>query len=208
MARRASAAAWPPRAAMRRRRAAELGQRVGGRRRRSGTRGRTSRNVLPSPGCALDRDLAAEQSRQLARNRQAEAGAAELAVGRAVGLAERLEDDLLVLGGDADAGVAHRERHEFALRRGRISSATSPRSVNLSAFDSRFLQDLRQALRVGVDGRGQVRRLDARGSKICFCSAIGSNVCASRATSSSMSTLLARARRSCAPRSSTGRGCR
>src|SRR5207245_2532631 len=54
-------------------------------------------------------DLAAEELRELARDGEAEARAAVLARSRAVGLLERLEDDLLLLGRDADAGVAHLE---------------------------------------------------------------------------------------------------
>ena len=63
-------------------------------------------NVLPSPGRAGDRDLAAEQADQLAADREAEAGAAVEAGGGAVALGERLEDPLLLLVVDADAGVA------------------------------------------------------------------------------------------------------
>ena len=55
---------------------------------------------------ALDEaQLAAEQPRQLPADRQAQAGAAVLAAGAAVGLLERLEDDLLLVGRDADAGI-------------------------------------------------------------------------------------------------------
>ena len=50
-------------------------------------------------------DLAAQQARQLAADRQAEARAAVLAAGAAVGLLERLEDDLLLVRRDADAGI-------------------------------------------------------------------------------------------------------
>ena len=51
-------------------------------------------------------DLAAEQRRQLAADGEAETGAAVLAAGAGVGLLERLEDQPLLLGRDADAGVA------------------------------------------------------------------------------------------------------
>src|SRR5437870_4335651 len=47
----------------------------------------------------------------------ADAGAAVLAAGAAVGLLERLEDDLLLVVLDADAGVAHGERDD---RRGAV----------------------------------------------------------------------------------------
>ena len=61
------------------------------------TRGKVSVKVLPSPGALCTRDVAAEQARQVARDRQPEAGAAVLAVRAAVGLAERLEDHVLLL---------------------------------------------------------------------------------------------------------------
>jgi hypothetical protein len=54
---------------------------------------------------ALQEDLPAEQPRDLAADGQAQARTAVLAAGRAVRLLERLEDDLLLLLGDADAGV-------------------------------------------------------------------------------------------------------
>ena len=129
-------------AARLRRAARDAGAGAAGRGRQTcgGVRGSTRRNTLPSPGVLSTRDLAAEQPRQVARDRQAEPGAAELAVGGAVRLAERLEDQLLLLGGDADAGVAHRELHVAVGPAAAISSDTVPRSVNLIAFESRFLR--------------------------------------------------------------------
>src|SRR5262249_38803393 len=58
---------------------------------------------------ALGPNFPAMQRHQLARDRQAEAGAAVLARVAAVDLAEALEDHLEVLGGNADAGVFDRE---------------------------------------------------------------------------------------------------
>ena len=54
---------------------------------------------------ALGADLAAEQARDLAADREPEAGAAVAAARRAVGLLERLEDQPQLVGRDADAGV-------------------------------------------------------------------------------------------------------
>ena len=62
-------------------------------------------------GRAAQPDLAAEQVRKLAADREAEARAAVFAAGAGVGLLERLEDDLLLLRRDADAGVRDLERH-------------------------------------------------------------------------------------------------
>src|SRR5690606_20783638 len=65
---------------------------------------------------AAQLDLAAEQVRQLAADRQAQAGAAVLAARARVGLLERLEHDLLLVERDADPGVADRERDHLAGR--------------------------------------------------------------------------------------------
>ena len=59
---------------------------------------------------ALHPDLAAEQACDLAADRQTEAGAAEAAADRALGLLERLEDQAQLVRRDADPGVGDRER--------------------------------------------------------------------------------------------------
>ena len=80
------------------------------------------------PGRADQPDLAAEQRRQLAADREAEAGAAVLAAGAGVGLLERLEDQLLLLRRDADAGVGDLERDGALARTAAPDGrATSPR---------------------------------------------------------------------------------
>ena len=58
---------------------------------------------------AVQADLAAQQARQLPRDGQTQAGAAVFAAGGAVGLLEGLEDQLLLVLGDAHAGVGDRE---------------------------------------------------------------------------------------------------
>ena len=60
---------------------------------------------------ALQRDLAAQQLRQLADDRQAQAGAGVFARQRIARLAELLEHQVLFLRGDADAGVDDGETH-------------------------------------------------------------------------------------------------
>ena len=115
--------------------------------------GRKTVKVLPSPGVLATRDLAAEQADELAADREPEAGAAVEAGGGAVALRERLEDPLLLLVLDADAGVADRERDDRrgAAERRRCSrlqplsarpicTCTVPRSVNLNALASRFFR--------------------------------------------------------------------
>ena len=67
--------------------------------------GQIEREARASARAAHQPDLAAEQLRQLAADGKAQPGAAVLAAGAAVRLLERLEDDLLLFAGDADAGV-------------------------------------------------------------------------------------------------------
>ena len=71
--------------------------------------GRYSVKVAALAGRALQMDFAAEQARQFAADRKAEAGAAIFAAGAGVGLLERLEDQLLLVLRDADAGIGHFE---------------------------------------------------------------------------------------------------
>ncbi len=73
--------------------------------------------VDPSLGYRTDLQLAAQQAGDLAADRQAEAGAAIFAAGRAVGLLERLEDQLLLVLRDADAGVGDRDLDRVVERR-------------------------------------------------------------------------------------------
>src|SRR5439155_1312125 len=55
---------------------------------------------------AVDPDLAAKEPGDLAADREAQAGTAELSAGAGVALLERLEDDAVLLPRDADAAVA------------------------------------------------------------------------------------------------------
>src|SRR5207247_7158246 len=64
----------------------------------------------------LDPDLAAQEPRDLAADREAEAGAAEAARGRAVRLLERLEDQAQLVVRNPDPRVRDGER-EHLLRR-------------------------------------------------------------------------------------------
>ena len=115
-------------------------------------------NVLPWPGALLHRDVAAEQAREVARDRQAEPGAAVLAVRAAVGLAERFEDHLLLLGRNADAGVAHRERDAAPAPLPSTRSVTAPALGELERVREQVLQDLADALRIGLERLGRARR--------------------------------------------------
>ena len=125
--------------------------------------------VLPTPGVAAQLDLAAEQVRELAADREAEAGAAVLAAGAGVGLLERLEDDVLLLQRDADAGVRDLERdHRGGLAEHRVVGAPAadrgrdlePHAALLGELErvrQQVLQHLLQALGVGDDAAAELR---------------------------------------------------
>jgi hypothetical protein len=78
-------------------------------------------------------DLAAEQPGDLAADGQPQAGPPVLAAGAAVGLLEGLEDDLLLLEGDADAGIRHREgQHRLGLSQpGAVRERLGPHRADL-----------------------------------------------------------------------------
>jgi hypothetical protein len=123
---------------------------------------------------ARELDLAAEQCRQLAADGEAEPGATVLARRAGIGLLERLEDQALLLRRHTDAGVLDGERHH---RGGVAQHRVIHRPAVGGQADAQFhvtlrrelhgvreqvLQDLLQALRVGVDRARQIeRRLDA-----------------------------------------------
>ena len=99
----------PARRRRHRRRPSSLASACGRPGRRHVFRGQVQRERAAHAELALQVQLAAEQAGDLAADRQAEPGAAVLAAGAAVGLLERLEDDPLLVRGDADAGVGDRE---------------------------------------------------------------------------------------------------
>src|SRR5258705_8217298 len=105
-------------------------------------------------GGAREPELAAEQARQLAADRQAEARAAVLAAGRAVGLLEGLEDDLLLVRRDADAGIDDRERDRRRRER-RDHELHLAFARELEGVGEQVLEDLLQPRGVGADGLRQ-----------------------------------------------------
>ena len=68
--------------------------------------------MLPTPGVLTSLISPPSRPRDFAADRQAQARATVLAAGRAIGLLECLEDNLLLFGGDADAGIADGEGHD------------------------------------------------------------------------------------------------
>ena len=114
-------------------------------------------------GRAAQLDFAAEQVRKFAADGEAQAGAAVFAAGAGVGLLERLEDDLLLLQRNADAGVGHFEgddgRRLVEHRMIRAPAADRGRHVQphaavlgeLEGVRQQVLEHLLQALGVGGD---------------------------------------------------------
>jgi hypothetical protein len=111
--------------------------------------------------------LAAEQAGELAADREAEAGAAVLAAGGAVGLLERLEDDLLLVRG-MPMPVSVTEKASTGSAPPRVSLSGLQPSVagcdieadaaalgELEGVGEQVLEHLLQAPRVGVDHLGR-----------------------------------------------------
>ena len=124
-------------------------------------------------GSAAQLNFAAQQAGQFAADRQPQAGAAVLAAGAGICLLEGLEDDALLLGRNADAGIGDLEGDD----RGRLAQesddprssrswrptrtgARRPASVNLNALDSRFFSTCCRRLE-------SVTRLRARCGSVC-----------------------------------------
>ena len=79
-------------------------------------KGKEKRERAALAGAALHADLTAEQMRKLGTDRQTQPRAAETPARGAVGLAERFENDLLLVRRNADARIDDRERHDFLRR--------------------------------------------------------------------------------------------
>jgi hypothetical protein len=88
--------------------------------------------VAALAGRGDDLQLAAQQAGDLAADRQAQARAAVLAAGGAVGLLEGLEDDPLLVLGNADAGVGDREGQHLARL---VQVVVAQRPAGLGAAD-------------------------------------------------------------------------
>src|ERR1019366_8137181 len=132
---------------------------AGGRGARIGVRQR-EREGAALAQVTLEREIPAEQTREVARDREPEPGAAEAPVRGAVGLAEGLEDRLVLLRRDPDPGVAHGELDAVA------DAANRERDLaglgELEGVREQVLQDLLEPLPIGLD-RGRRRGLDAGG---------------------------------------------
>jgi hypothetical protein len=92
----------------------DRGQRRSGQRGGADVHGELER--APVADLALDPELAAHQLHQPARDGETEPRAPVAASGGAIGLRERVEDQPLRVGGDSDAGVAHGDVQNDAIR--------------------------------------------------------------------------------------------
>ena len=107
------------------------------------------RERAPGARLARDRDVSAEEAGELARDGEPEAGAAILTMRASVGLAERVEDDVLLFRRDADAGVRHRKRD--LIPASEDAQRHSALGGELERVGDQVLQDLLQAPRIGLD---------------------------------------------------------
>ena len=116
-------------------------------------------------GRALHGDVAAEQAREVARDRQAEPGAAVLAVRAAVGLAERLEDDLAADARRCRCRCRARRRRRCRVAGGEHAQRDLAAFGELERVRQQVLQDLAEALRIGLDAsRARPARWPCRAS--------------------------------------------
>src|SRR5450432_4540865 len=113
------------------------------------------RERTPASRRAFDMQIATEQACQIARDRQAEAGATELAVAPAVGLTERLKDHLVLIRRDTDARVAHVEPD--APVRGSDQEGYPAALGELERVREEILEDLLEPRRIGLNCVGHVR---------------------------------------------------
>ena len=100
---------------------------------------------------ARDDQVAAQQPREIAGDGEAQAGAAVLAVGPAVGLAEGLEDHVLLFGRDADALIGDAEADRALHRAGHRPQHHLALVGELERVRQQVLQDLANAAAVGLD---------------------------------------------------------
>jgi hypothetical protein len=91
--------------------------------------------VEPTPTA---RDAAAQQFGQLLGEGQAETGALDLLLEPVLDLGELLEDQFLILGGDADAGVVDGKGDRSLVHVGGSRDADLPRSVYLRALEMKL----------------------------------------------------------------------
>ena len=119
-------------------------------------------------GRALKMDFAAEQARKLAADGEAQAGAAIFSAGAGIRLLKRLEDQLLLFQGNADAGIGNLKGDNGrrvvedgmfgapAAHGRRNAEAHAALGGKLERVRQQILQHLLQALGVGDDTASQI----------------------------------------------------
>lgn len=105
---------------------------------------------------AVNADLPAQQMRQVARDRKPQAGATVTAVAGTVDLMEGTENGLLLVGGNADASIAHSEDNASASLVTDVQAHLATLG-ELDGIGQQVLEDLLQALAVGEQGGGYIR---------------------------------------------------
>ena len=132
------------------------------------------KNRLPAPSCALDPDPPAVQLDELARDRQAESRAVVRARRRRVDLRELAEDQIVMLGRDADARVADLDeqlgRGRSARRRARFEPHAAAGRREVDRVAEQIADDVRDLLAIGDDRRQRRLDVDRRASSRFFLS--------------------------------------
>ena len=135
--------------------------------RASKAHGQEEREGRPHSGRTAQLDFAAEQARQLSADGEPETGAAVFSARRRIGLLESLEDDLLLLGRNADAGVCDFEGNDASRRAehgvpgrpafaGRKDLEVHPAALGeLEGVRQQVLEHLLQPLGVGEDAAAE-----------------------------------------------------
>src|SRR5439155_4835747 len=113
-----------------------VGARLGVRLARRGSERQVAEKRAAGAERALELKLAAEERRQLARDREAQTGAAVLAVGASVDLLEGLEDAPLVVGRDPRAAVANDDRERVVGAQLRLAKNHAARRARDAQGDS------------------------------------------------------------------------
>ena len=180
-----------------------------------GREAQAERAALAGDAGARRGQRAAHRLGEAAADRQAEARPAVAPRDRRVDLAERLEELVHPVRGDADAGVADLDRRSStapgAARLGASPSTdrtTSPCSVNLIAFDRRLrtIWRSRPASPTIASGQAVAHRVDELDALAA--TAIGAMTSRALSTRRAERERLRRRGRPCPPRSSRSRGCR
>src|SRR5262249_55421273 len=115
--------------------------------------GNTNRKGRPAAQDALNSDIAAEHTTEMAAQRQAKAGATILTGCRWVSLSKFNEEPAKLLGRDADARVRHADTYPFSCDADLSGGAQDNMSIfgEFTGVAQEIQQDLADLGRIGVD---------------------------------------------------------